>query len=100
NIRSPLLLRKETEKPIRGDREEDRGLLKRHEHPRELLVLDRGQAPDAVMCLHVEVVDRARHERQHEADRAREGERCKDVASTRARAEAMRPGPGARPTNG
>src|ERR1044072_2858644 len=54
-------------------REEDERLGAGHEDARDLLVRGGREAPEA-RCAHVEVVDRARQEGQHERHRAREEE--------------------------
>src|SRR6185437_12978759 len=87
NVSSALFLQKEPKEPVGEDCEEDDRLLDCHEHPCELLVLERVEAPDAVVCVDVEVVDRVRDERHDETDRARDDESREHVGSTRARSE-------------
>src|SRR5207344_3668656 len=90
DVLASLLLREEAEEPVREHGEEHGGLLEGHEHPGELLVLERVEPPDSMVSMDVEVVDRVWHESHNEPDRAREDEGGEDVACPRPGAEPVR----------
>ena len=91
----PSLLGHEAHEENGERRKEDGRFAHRHHDAGDLLVAERREIPDAGRFL-VEAVDRAREEREQEAERAREDERCEEVRAARA----VREAPGALVENG
>ena len=93
-VLASLLHREEPENQYANTAKNTAALFDRHEHPAELLILERVEPPHAVVRVDVEVVDRGRNERHHEPDRAAEHEGCEDVPGARpgSRDGAARPG--------